>query len=280
MAKVAFAKHQVTLESRYVWRCRQPRSSFHAFRVSWSPGALTITGDLGSAVYEVWPGFAHPYDAARLVARAEYDYLTSKTKVTDLFDSERTIANLIHLADEYMREWGDFRLWEKIVRTWGDYDDNPRNGAHQMRAASRLREEQPSAERMYYALGDSELLHYSPPPQTRWHYEALKLWAAEAIRTEPLTSKAQTKWRRFRAHLRSYKTHPVIFRPEVYTRAANLNGSRYWRRDAKCWRAVNPWKLGRLDLSGLGLWRDQGSTFPGGDEFLQRYGFAKFGGAA
>lgn len=264
MAAKAFADHQITRCSGTTWRVGKPNTGRYAFWVTWAPGAIIVTGDLGDMVYRgpnaLWIG---PWDAARFIAGCDYDYLTGKSSTEQVYDRDATIVSLLQQADE-RQKYGDLSIWTRICKAHG-YDLNPASVTDQMKAAARFREEGvPSAYDACDYTGDFEGACYSYPPKTRWIYEGLMLWAAWAVRHEPALSRLARQRRRLRDWWRGLKRRPPIYRPTLWIDTSRTWSRDYWRRDqGGSFAMLTPFRLFGLDLSRFGLWRDQGSRTPG-----------------
>lgn len=262
MAVKTFAKHRISKGPGYSWRVGRPRSGSYAFRVTWAPGSLMVSGDLGSAVFSVWPSFDNPWRAAEFVQGCDFDYLMGKSNLEREFDRDATVRAVLRCADDQQR-WGDSGIWEAIVQKWGwGFNDNPRNGAVQMKAAARMRDELASQSQACELFPDYDApINRSWPPQGRWLYEALLLWARMAAQREPVWSRAGRAWSAFRSEIRSYKHAPVIRPERLYKRSGGYPGQ-LWRKTEASMRAVRPWRVGQLDLSRFGFYRDAGSNWP------------------
>lgn len=272
MAAKELAGHIVRRDRGFTWLASSAKDAFHRFRVTWAPGAVVVTGQLGEIVYRgpnaFWEG---PWDAARFIAKCNFDYLTGKSSTALVFDRDASVRGLIRNADDQLR-YGDRELWEAICKrysdTWAsDYREfNPAKVTDQMRAAKLLREDGELSEGDIYRIaGTGEAVYYSYPPDARWQYEAVLLWAKAVAEAEPLHSKAARQRRKFRDWRRSLKSRPPLFRPERFTGppASHYGGLLYWRRTPSgAWRLLAPFRLLGGDLSGLGLWREQGSQMP------------------
>lgn len=280
MAAKAFAEHRMTKGPGMSWRLARLGTGTYSFRITWTPGAVTVTGDLGSTTYEAWPSFSTLWGAVELISSAHYDYLFGKSGAKTVFDPEATVQHAVEFADSYMRDFGDFQFWERIVaaclfgsfyrhpvtgeRTWLE---NPRSGAVQMRALAELRREDLTPDRIYDILGDPEMISYAPTPETRWHYEAVTLWARTMLMQEPAWHRLWRRYRRQRDRLRRDLRQGLLWRPTIYRPTSRGEQNETWvRHDSPgggaSWRAVVPFRPFGLDLSSLGLWCYQGSCTP------------------
>jgi hypothetical protein len=75
------------------------RSSFYSFEITWRPGHIILTGDLGELT--LVQKFAMPTfkEAMEWVVDADYEYLMSKTGVKKTYDADATYKYLIHSAN-------------------------------------------------------------------------------------------------------------------------------------------------------------------------------------
>lgn len=278
MAKDSFANHRIKKGPGLSWRMWAPeKGSSYSFRVTWTPGHLIVTGDIGSADYCVWPSFLTLWGAIELAHRAGYDYLTGKTGAQHVYDEQPTILDILTTADNAMK-WGDFSIWEKIVDEFG-YGENYRNGAIQMQAAKAMREEG-LPEHKAWEIAETSTRIYKA--ETRWCYEALQLWCRTMIATEPAWHRAwrwsQKKWERIKRlpeDWRNLHRRPKLyehdltgtnrhFKDHVYAQASRRekDGTTY------TWMAeVVPFVFrGRVVL---GWWKQTGSGGGSRNEFVE-----------
>lgn len=278
MIRDAFAHHVMTKGPGLSWRLGKPGTGIYHFRVTWCPGAIIVTGDVGDAVYHASP-FGSLWGAIDLIHGASWDYLTGKSGAQREFSSEATVKHVLELADEYLRDWEDDRFW-RILRKEYDWDETRDLSIESNRAeiAERFREDDLTAERVYNMFGDFEMPQTEYDSRTRWLYEALQLWTTEMLRQEPYWHRAcrrlLTQWRR----LKEYRRYPVRFRPALYRTAdgRGWNGATYWRRHEwgngkASFRSMHPWKLFGRDLSRFGLWREGGSSCPERDDTVKDF---------
>jgi hypothetical protein len=263
MARAEFAEHRMRRGPGYSWRLAKSGTGNYSFRVTWVPGAVMVSGDIGHAAYEVWPSFGGLWEAVDLIAGAGCDYLTGKSGIRKEFDREGTVKSVLTVADGQMREARDFDLWEKIADRYGWHTESARNAAHQMKMAARFREDidLDPGEIWRWLGNDAELIRYRDPVSARWHYEAVSLWARMMLADEPRWHLA---WRRSRAEwkrLKGLRKH-VFYRPDVVRLEQWLNGSQAWTRRGNRWCAVYPLKVFSVDLSRCGFWAAGGSSMP------------------
>lgn len=276
-----FEKHVASAGPGYSWRFKRPNSSTYYFRVTWAPGVLVCSGDIGELVVRHY-SFDDPWSAAAWVNGANFDYFMEKTPERKIFDPEATAEHLIADAYRRMRDMG-LRdgvgvVMEGIVDfncTIDDaYDRDVRKEAcRHLKICAECRE---FDERNAYDIcHDGEMILYDYPSSEYGHrYIAFKKWAAWMWENEPLWHKALRQWWKFQALRKSYRDYPIIWAPILYQKFENgklvaYNGVTYWRwhrwHDAKCdarfsYRALKPWKPFGHDMTRFGFWRDQGSS--------------------
>ncbi len=268
IAALSFADHRLTKGPGYSWRMGKPNTGAYSFRVTWAPGSLTVTGDIGSAVYEVWPSFGTPWSAIDLVSQASFDYLCGKSGVREEFDRDSTVEHLLQSAYSELRYGSRPDLFKQICDEYGGDPDDARD---RKEAARAFRDDlNLTAERVYNITCDSEAPSYSYPASARWAYEALKLWAATMRAQEPLWHQACRRARREYGALRRELRAQKSFLPDLYVTPDTSSGGKFWVRrtrveggQERAWMAaVVPMRIFGLDLSPIGLWRDQGSATP------------------
>lgn len=263
MAAKAFANHIMTRERGCCWRLGKRGSVHYSFRISWHPGAVVMTGDLGETIWRGPSDFwISPWEAARLIAGCDLHYLFGKSTGEREFDAEGTIRNILQIADEQMKFSGSTALWTTICDHYGL--DGAKVTDH-MKAARLLREggiSRPGD--AYHITSDFEFDSHRIPPQAVWQFEAVQLWARTMIDREPLTSRLARRRRRVRGWFRDLKSYPVIWRPTLYRRRKGHPRTDLYRRgDHGAFRLLRPARLFSHDLSRFDLWRDQGGSTPG-----------------
>lgn len=138
----SFRFHSHVIVTKYVPLKQKETARFipswnNAFSLTWTPGALMLTGDVGelSIVHEY--GLASFEEGIRWVAAADFDYLMEKTNVKKVYDPEETYEFLL---DEANRPVIDYILGNKVysskkgryVRQGGGYRDLLRNRRKEM----------------------------------------------------------------------------------------------------------------------------------------------------
>lgn len=272
-------QHAMRRETGWTWRCQKPGTWVYAFRVTWSPGSLALSGDVGDLIVNHY-SFNDPWAAAAWVNGAGFDYFMEKTSTRKEYDSEATAEHIVETAYQSLREGGHSRLMERIADRYGDGDhetpDGRKSACRELLGSSSLEERD-----AYDLTEDPEMLVYEYPGRTRGLYEAFKWWAARMWDTEPAWHKAVRLHRRIRSELAEFRRHPVVFGPVLYAtydakgQPVRFNGATYWRwrfdDGPRRYQALMPFRLLGRDLSRFGLWRLQGSSWPD-TEITDRWG--------
>lgn len=175
IAESAFAAHVIQDAPARSWRLGKPGTGSYAFRVTWAPGLLSISGDIGSAVYEVWPSFNTVEGAIEFVERACFSYLNEKAGFRDEYDSDLTVESIVQRAYADLRNGHRGEIFDQLC---DEYGGDGSKAQDRKEAVREFREDSGlTADRVIGITGDFEDLIYRPPAVARWTYEAAKLWA-------------------------------------------------------------------------------------------------------
>lgn len=157
------------------WVCFRPRTSAYRFSVTWYPGTLVVTGDIGSAIYETWPGFNTVDKAVEFVKTAKFDYLTSKSNIQKIYDREATTKHIVRYIYEYLRRGESLDVVKDICEKYV-YEHT---SVVERKKAFRefLEDDSLDSHDIYNLTNDAEDICYSYPSDAEWCYEALKHWA-------------------------------------------------------------------------------------------------------
>lgn len=79
-------------------------TSTYCFTLTWTPGHMTIVGDLGELTVVHYNAMPTLEAACDWLQSSDYDYLLSKTKVSKAFDREQTVDDLWRLMIEELPE--------------------------------------------------------------------------------------------------------------------------------------------------------------------------------
>ncbi|CAH1658549.1 conserved hypothetical protein [Hyphomicrobiales bacterium] len=271
VAQKVFADHRMRKGPGYSWRLAAPGKGAYAFRVTWAPGIIVVSGNIDGAIYRVWPAFSSVRGAVDLIHRADFDYLAGKSTEATTYDREATIAAIIERADERLNDCDDASDWARILKDYGYFRlTDPLDEAARAAAAEIFREDDEFSEAAAYKLtGDAESPVYDYPPRARWAYEAVTLWAATMVATEPAWHRAHRRLQRAIADLKSYRRYPVHYRPVRFDAGRDLNGSRYWlrvqhERDGQTrvyFKGLRPWAPFGMRPGRFDLWRETGISW-------------------
>jgi len=81
-------------------RKREHYQSAYAYAVTWTPGTLTLSGDLGEFTITHWNAMPTVEEAITFVARADFSYLMSKSNVKEEYDADLTAAFILETANQ------------------------------------------------------------------------------------------------------------------------------------------------------------------------------------
>lgn len=277
-----FADHKMRRETGWTWLCRKPDTSIYLFRVTWCPCNLVVTGDCGDIVITHY-SFADPWSAAAWVNGAEWSYFMEKSHASKEYDPEATAEHIVEMAYRNLRDDREnTKLFESILDNgygWGEAD-NP--GSRKDACRELLGSDDLSVDKAYSITGDSEDLIHCYPEKFRIMHEALQWWGARMWETEPAWHKAVRVWRRLRGEVRDLRRFPIVLSPIRYAiyddkgRPTHFNGATYWRwhkrAERRVYQALSPARVLGLDLSRLGLWRLQGSSWPDSGRSTDQWG--------
>lgn len=188
IAAKSFAGHVIEDAPSRSWRLGKPGTSCYAFRITWAPGTLAVSGDVGSAVYEVWPAFNTLDGAIDLVSSAGFDYLAAKSGAKKEFDRDETVAHLIRNAYADLRNGYRDSFFKHVC---DEYGGDPDDRMDRKEAVREFRDDADlTAERIYSITGDFEAPIYTMPSDARWAFEAVKLWAKMVAESRPQANAA------------------------------------------------------------------------------------------
>ena len=118
-AERCFAGHQTSDRRARCFDFRDPKKKWlYAFSLSWTPGTLTLAGDLGELVVTHYSALWELEAGLSWAASADYDYLLGKTSRRPSFDRDETAQEIIRMANEGAREAvagtrGELNTWRK-----------------------------------------------------------------------------------------------------------------------------------------------------------------------
>ena len=80
--------------------CRFNRKSAYHFTFTWTPGTITITGDIGSITLMHYQAMANFEDALEWILEGDHDYLLTKSDKKQRFDQDATATTIIQMLNE------------------------------------------------------------------------------------------------------------------------------------------------------------------------------------
>lgn len=188
IAAKAFNEHVMHDAPTQSWFLGKPGTSTYAFSITWSPGILCVSGDVGRGVFEHWRAFATLAGSVDLVTDADFDYLCEKSGFAKEFDREATAEHLIEGAYQNWRCGGRPQFFDQVCDEYGGDVEVVRDRKEAVRAFRR--DCDLTAERVYRLTGDCEDPLYRYPAAARWAFEAVKLWAAKMRAAVPAMGEA------------------------------------------------------------------------------------------
>ena len=188
IAAKAFNEHVMHDAPAQSWFLGKPGTSTYAFSITWSPGILCVSGDVGRGVFEHWRAFATLAGSVDLVTDADFDYLCEKGGFAKEFDREATAEHLIEGAYQNWRCGGRPQFFDQVCDEYGGDVEVVRDRKEAVRAFRR--DCDLTAERVYRLTGDREDPLYRYPAAARWAFEAVKLWAAKMRAAVPAMGEA------------------------------------------------------------------------------------------
>lgn len=270
-----FANHVMRREAGCTWRCARPGTFTYGFRVTWAPGALMISGDIGDLIVRHY-SFSDPWAAAAWVNGAEWDYFMEKAAAEKEYERDETAEFIVERAYQQMRDgWrGGLDMMERIVDRFGlTFAIGDHNTVAGRKYACREMLASGVDEHVAYDITDDpESLICRYPHRYRVMYEAARWWAAAMWESEPIWHMALRLGRRARAEWRDLRRWPILFAPVRYARfdsrgrPISFNGATYWRwlrnGQHRRYEGLRPLVVLGHDMTRFGLWRVQGSSWP------------------
>lgn len=174
-AKV-FAGHTMADHPSKSWMVCGKSSAYH-FVITWTPGTLFVSGDLGGSAYSSH-GFGTLDGTLEIVGHGCFEYLTSKSTHALKYDPVATAKGIIRDAYYYFRQ-GVSEPMERIIDECRHGDvDNSSDRKEACRALMSAAETDDLSEQTAYDLStDSEVFCQKYGVDANWHFQALQEWA-------------------------------------------------------------------------------------------------------
>ena len=133
-AEKCFSGHQTSDRRARCFDFRDPKKgSRYAFSLSWTPGTLTLAGDLGELVVTHYHALWEVEAGLSWAASGDHDYLLGKTSRRPSFDCDETAREIIRMANEGAREAvagmrEELNTWRKERLVRGDFREGADGG--------------------------------------------------------------------------------------------------------------------------------------------------------
>ncbi len=159
------------------WLMKNPESQGYWFRVTWCPGSLSVSGDVGEIVLTHYHAMPTWQDAVKWVKDACHGYLMQKSNKERKFNEEETIKQIIHMANEQL-EYGDNDMWKKLAEQTGIPIED-KDGIQDEIGLGFFE----SAQDVYEFMEDADWTgSYEYDMETHYQYKALQVWANEVYK--------------------------------------------------------------------------------------------------
>ncbi len=176
----AFAGHsRIQLSNSKSWLMQNPETQGYWFRVTWCPGSLLLSGDVGEILLTHYHAMPTWEEAVEWVNNACHGYLMQKSNKEREFDEEETVKQIILMANEYLNEYDDDCYWSKLSKiTRIDIKDKDK-------ICEEIKVGYFESPQNVYEYMDSDADwtgSFSYDIETHFQYEALQLWARTVLK--------------------------------------------------------------------------------------------------
>lgn len=179
MIDKAFSNHEIAKEPESKsWLIRKPVEQQYWFKVTWTPGAIHIMGDVGELTVVHYQAMKTWREAVEWMDGTCFEYVMGKTNVKKEFDIEETTKFIIERADDDLESYSDNDLWVKVAAYIGwNFDPDNSDKLKEYLAANQHELFQPH---QLYKLQwfDDYYGSQSYPDGEYWKYKALLKWAS------------------------------------------------------------------------------------------------------
>jgi hypothetical protein len=177
IAAEEFASHAISDYPSKSWMVRGKDIHNH-FVVTWTPGSVFVSGDLGGSAYGCH-GFATLEETLAIISHGDFEYLTSKSTHELKYNAYATAKSIVRNAYDQFRQ-GDPSIMERIVDLVGDRIDCPDARKEACRSLlTNARADDLSEDEAYELVNDSEELCRKYGIDANWHFQALQEWARQ-----------------------------------------------------------------------------------------------------
>ena len=160
------------------WLIRNPAESQYWFKVTWTPGALHLMGDVGELTVIHYHALTTWREAVTFMDGNCFVYIMGKTNVKKEFDAGETTKFIIERADDDLDSYSDDDLWVKIAAYVGwNFDPNKRDA---LKVHLTMNQDELFQPHQLYELQwfDDYYGSQSYPDGEYWKYKALLKWAS------------------------------------------------------------------------------------------------------
>lgn len=200
-----FKDHVVTKGQGNSWYLGKPGTSMNSFRVAWSPGAVTIYGDIGETMFLSHRASRSLWAAVFYINFSSYNYLMCDSLFIKEFDREMTIESILESSIEEGEEFD----WSALGRHYRP-DLSVEIKRNRVEIANFFRsDENVSPDLIYEIFSDPEMIVMSYKSSTRLLYDGVKLWSKMIIESEPRWHKAWRRFKRFTHRIRMWHRRQV-----------------------------------------------------------------------
>lgn len=165
-----FSAHEITPQESSSWLVRDPAKGYYWFRVTWIPGVLLLSGDIGELVLTHSQALKDLDYGIRWLAGSNCIYLLQKSSCKQEFNYQATIESLVR----YAKETGEDTQWEQLYELAGCDSHVARDNVHE---ALQHMESEVFEHDIYEATQDAECLVYLYPEHAKFQIQALQFWA-------------------------------------------------------------------------------------------------------
>ena len=106
-ASAQLAQHQISTRPSISWHFAEYKdgaaSSFYAFAITWTPGTLVLSGDLGECTVTHWNATRTLESAVRWMHGASFDYIMGKSDAKQEFSRDETLRQIVFMANDQAR---------------------------------------------------------------------------------------------------------------------------------------------------------------------------------
>lgn len=96
------------------WHVRNPDRRVYWFDIVWTPGILSISGDMQSLTLTHFQAMPTWVEAVAWIKNSDIDYLLGKSNAQEEINHERTLQNLVSIANEDQQYDEEAPIWKRI----------------------------------------------------------------------------------------------------------------------------------------------------------------------